>query len=171
MDFLSTVKGSLLENFFPAGWDLKKIDECCEKGVTREDFWHKDFNPIECDNINDFDTYMAKVNIVKEAEIIDGKIAMSVCKEQHENMAVIAAQAADELLSITGVLASFVLCEIDNIVMISGRSMGDINVQAILEKLGGGGHLTFAGAQMAGVTVEEAKEKLLNIIEEYSIKE
>jgi len=120
---------------------------------------------------NDFETYMAKVNIVKEAEIIDGKIAMSVCSEQHENMSVIAAQAADELLSITGVLASFVLCEIDNVIMISGRSLGDINVQAILEKLGGGGHLTFAGAQMAGVTLEQAKEKLLGIIEEYSTKD
>lgn len=120
---------------------------------------------------NDFETYMTKVNIVKEAEIIDGKIAMSVCKESHDNMAIIAAQAADELLSITGVLASFVLCEIDNVVMISGRSLGDINVQVILEKLGGGGHITFAGAQMAGITVEEAKEKLLKIIEEYSNKD
>jgi len=120
---------------------------------------------------NDFETYMAKVNIVKEAEIIDGKIAMSVCSEQHENMSVIAAQAADELLSITGVLASFVLCEIEGVVMISGRSLGDINVQAILEKLGGGGHLTFAGAQIAGVTLEQAKEKLLGIIEEYSVKD
>ena len=105
------------------------------------------------------------------AEIIDGKIAMSVCSEQHENMSVIAAQAADELLSITGVLASFVLCEIEGVVMISGRSLGDINVQAILEKLGGGGHLTFAGAQIAGVTLAEAKEKLLRIIEEYSVKD
>jgi len=58
MDFLSTIKGSLLENFYPKGWDLKKIDECCEKGVAREDFWHKDFSPIECNNISEFDTYM-----------------------------------------------------------------------------------------------------------------
>lgn len=120
---------------------------------------------------NDFETYMTKVNIVKEAEVIDGKIALSVCHETHNNMAVIAAQAADELLSITGVLASFVLCEIDSVVMISGRSLGDINVQAILEKLGGGGHLTFAGAQIAGITLEQAKEKLLKIIEEYSNKD
>jgi len=120
---------------------------------------------------NDFETYMAKVNIVKNAEIIDNKIAMSVCTDEHENMSVIAAQAADELLSITGVLASFVLCQSDNIVMISGRSLGDINVQAILEKMGGGGHITFAGAQLTGVTVEDAKEKLLKIIEEYSIKD
>lgn len=58
MDFLSTVEGSLLEGFYPKGWDMKKIDECCEKGVSREAFWHKDFTPVECENINDFDTYM-----------------------------------------------------------------------------------------------------------------
>ena len=58
MDLLSTLKGSLLEDFFPKGWDLKKIDECCDKGVAREDFWHKDFNPIECENIYEFDTLM-----------------------------------------------------------------------------------------------------------------
>lgn len=58
MDFLSTVKGSLLENFYPRGWDMKKIDECCEKGVMREPFWHKDFTPVECDNIYEFDTLM-----------------------------------------------------------------------------------------------------------------
>ena len=58
MDLLSTVKGSLLEGFYPAGGDLKKIDECCDKGLAREDFWHKDFTPVECDNLYDFDTYM-----------------------------------------------------------------------------------------------------------------
>ena len=120
---------------------------------------------------NDFETYMAKVNIVKNAEIIDGKIAMSICKEEHENISVITAQAADELLSITGVVASFVLCEQNGTVNISGRSLGDINVQVILEKMGGGGHITFAGAQLTGVTAEEAKEKLLGIIEEYSLKD
>ena len=58
MDFLTTVNGSLLDGFYPKGWDLKKIDECCDKGVAREDFWHKDFNPIECENIYEFDTLM-----------------------------------------------------------------------------------------------------------------
>lgn len=58
MDFLSTVKGSLLEGFYPKGWDMEKIDKCCEKGVSREDFWHKDFTPIECNDISEFDTYM-----------------------------------------------------------------------------------------------------------------
>ncbi len=58
MDFLTTVKGSLLEGFYPVGWDMKKIDECCEKGVAREAFWHKDFNPIACESLSDFDTCM-----------------------------------------------------------------------------------------------------------------
>lgn len=58
MDFMSTVKGSLLEGFYPKGWDMQKIDECCEKGVARESFWHKDFTPVECENIYEFDTLM-----------------------------------------------------------------------------------------------------------------
>lgn len=58
MDFMSTVKGSLLEGFYPEGWDMAKIDACCEKGVAREDWWNKDFQPVECDDIHDFDTYM-----------------------------------------------------------------------------------------------------------------
>lgn len=120
---------------------------------------------------NDFETYIAKVEIVKNAEIIRGQIAISTSEEEYRDMTIIAAQAADELLSISGVLASFVLCKVDNVVMISGRSMGDINVQAILEKIGGGGHLTFAGAQIAGVSIEEAKQTLLDSIESYYQKD
>lgn len=120
---------------------------------------------------NDFETYVAKVDIVKNAEIVRGQIAISICNEEFDDMPVIAAQAADELLSILGILASFVLCNVEGVVMISGRSMGDINVQSILEKIGGGGHLTFAGAQIAGVSLEQAKEKLLTSIEEYFGKE
>ncbi len=58
MDFLSTVKGSLLEGFYPSGWDFKRIDECCDKGLQREDFWHPAFTPVECTSLSDFDTYM-----------------------------------------------------------------------------------------------------------------
>ncbi len=72
MNFLSTVEGSLLENVYPKGWDLAKMDACCDMGVKREDFWHKDFQPVECDNINDFDTYMGheiaqQIRLAKEA--------------------------------------------------------------------------------------------------------
>ncbi len=116
---------------------------------------------------SDFETYIAKVEIVKNAEIIKGKIAISMTEESYGEMPIIAAQAADELLSISGVIASFVLSRVDNVIMISGRSMGDINVQAILEKIGGGGHLTFAGAQIAGISLEEAKKRLLDSIDEY----
>lgn len=58
MDFMSTVKNSMLENFYPAGWDMAKMDACCEKGTQREDFWHPDFEPLACENIYEFDTKM-----------------------------------------------------------------------------------------------------------------
>ena len=116
---------------------------------------------------NDLDTYIIKADIVKNAQITEDKIAISSTEAQHDSMPVIAAQAADELLTITGVLASFVLCKVDNVVMISGRSLGDINVQEILEEIGGGGHLTFAGAQIAGMGIEDAKKILIDSIKKY----
>lgn len=58
MDFLKTVEGSLLEGFFPKGWDLARMDACCERGVTREDFWHPSFTPVACEELSEFDTYM-----------------------------------------------------------------------------------------------------------------
>ena len=71
------------------------------------------------------------------------------------------------LLTIADINASFVLGKIGETVFISGRSIGEINVQVILEKLGGGGHITLAGAQLEGVSIEEAKQELLNRINEY----
>ncbi len=78
MDFLKTVEGSLLENFYPKGWDMAKIDACCEKGLAREDFWHKDFNPVACDNIYDFDTMMGHeiAQQIKNARERGEKLAM-----------------------------------------------------------------------------------------------
>ncbi len=78
MDFLSTVKGSLLEDFFPKGWDIKKIDECCEKGVEREDFWHPDFQPIAADSLEEFNIYMGHEIALKIKEAGDKgeKLAM-----------------------------------------------------------------------------------------------
>ena len=126
-----------------------------------------DFTEVKQIFQSDLTTYSLRSDIVKSAEIINEKIAISETEEVYEEMPIIAAQAADELLSITGVIASFVLCKVDDVIMISGRSMGDINVQAILEKIGGGGHLTFAGAQIAGISMEKAKKKLLDSINEY----
>ena len=78
-----------------------------------------------------------------------------------------AAQAADELLNITGVQASFLVFELNGGISFSARSMGQINVQIIMEKLGGGGHLTMAGAQMTGIGAEKAKELLVGAIDAY----
>ena len=115
---------------------------------------------------NDLNTYVARAEVVKNAEILDD-IAISVCPEQTKNMTLIIAQAADELLGISGISASFVLGRINDMVSISGRSLGDINVQVILEKLGGGGHVSLAGAQIPAVEVEQAKEMLKEKIIEY----
>jgi c-di-AMP phosphodiesterase-like protein len=115
---------------------------------------------------NDITTYIARSEIVKSAEFIDN-IAISVCLENGKNTPLIIAQAADELLDITGVSASFVLGNSKDGVSISGRSLGDINVQVILEKLGGGGHITVAGAKVPDVDIEEAKEMLKAKIYEY----
>ena len=119
---------------------------------------------------NDIDIYMAKADVIRRAEIVDNEIAISVC-EKEEDGPLIAAQSADDLLNITGIKASFVLSKSDNKIAISGRSLGDINVQLVLEKLGGGGSMTIAGAQIADVTEEEAIEKLKEAIKEYKENE
>jgi len=115
---------------------------------------------------NDIDIYVAKADVIKNAEIIDEEIAISVC-ENEEDGALIAAQSADELLNIVGIKASFVLSRQENQISISGRSLGEINVQLILEKLGGGGSMTIAGAQLLDMTEEEVIEKLKQAIKEY----
>ena len=84
-----------------------------------------------------------------------------------EDGALIAAQSADELLNIVGIKASFVLSHQENQISISGRSLGEINVQLILEKLGGGGSMTIAGAQITDSNDEEVIEKLKQAIKEY----
>ncbi|WP_186431139.1 DHH family phosphoesterase [Clostridium sp. BSD9I1] len=114
---------------------------------------------------DDLDTYLKRYEIIKSAEVING-IAISICPPDIENI-VLAAQAADELLNITGIHSSFVFAKIEDDIHISGRSLGDINVQVILEALGGGGHMTMAGAKLKSNTIEEAVEKLKNAIDKY----
>jgi len=116
---------------------------------------------------NDLETYTNISSVVKSAEMITPDIAISVCPQGMKNSQLIAAKAADELLSLSGINAAFVLTSVGDEVYISGRSLGDINVQMILEKLGGGGHLSVAGAQLAGIGLDEAKEKLEYAIIEY----
>jgi c-di-AMP phosphodiesterase-like protein len=114
---------------------------------------------------DDFDTYIERSKLVSNAEIHDG-IAVAVLDREAGNSLIIP-QAADELLKINGIEASFVLAPFGNDIMISGRSLGDINVQLILESIGGGGHMTIAGARVAGMSVQEAKFKLLDSINNY----
>ena len=102
--------------------------------------------------------------IVAHAELYRNN-AISAVKLQDKNVRVLASQAADELLSIQGVEASFVLYLEENGVGISARSMGNVNVQVIMEQLGGGGHQTMAATQLKGCTIQEAKEQLLLILE------
>lgn len=84
-----------------------------------------------------------------------------------KNATLVAAQAADQLINLVGLNTAFVLSYINNGIAISGRSLGDVNVQVVLEKLGGGGHMTVAGAQLQGVTIEEARKSLLTAVDEY----
>ena len=120
---------------------------------------------------DDIETYIARAETVKNAYIIKDGIAASECPPGVKNPSLIAAQAADNLLTIRGINASFVLAQVDDGVIISGRSLGSINVQLILEKLGGGGHMTIAGAQLEDITIEEAKERVIKAVEEYLSEE
>ncbi len=113
------------------------------------------------------ETILNKSEVLKRAEIFKEEVAISVSGEG-ENPQLLAAQAADELLNIKNVTAGFVLGKKgDGEIFISGRSMGKINVQIILEKLGGGGHLAVAGAQLQDSSLESAKTQLKEAIEEY----
>ncbi len=111
---------------------------------------------------NNLENYIAKAEVIKSAKV-ENNIAIAVCPDTITDN-IVAAQAADELLSITGIQASFVLIKIGNDIVISARSLGDINVQLVLEELGGGGHMTMAGAKLKDSTVEEAIEKIKEAI-------
>ena len=116
---------------------------------------------------SDLKTYQIISEIVSKSEIVNDSIAISTYENDDENANIIAAKAADELLTIGGINASFVLGKTGEKIYISGRSIGGINVQLILEKLGGGGHITLAGAQLENMSMEDAKQELINRINEY----
>ena len=93
--------------------------------------------------------YLLISDTIKSAEVHDN-LAIAICPNEVNNT-VIVARAADELLGISGIDVCFVLCEINNAITISGRSTGEVNVQVILEELGGGGHMNMAGAKVNGL--------------------
>ena len=110
---------------------------------------------------DDMDSYKARAEAVRHAEAFMGCYMISILPAG--NLAtpnVTAAQAANELLNINGVKASFVVTEYDSRVFISARAIDEVNVQLVMEHLGGGGHMTIAGAQLTGVSCEEAVEEI-----------
>ena len=117
---------------------------------------------------NDMEIILKKAEIINSVQIINSNIAVSFLKSCGQECQVIAAQAADDLLEIEGIEASFVLAESEHQVMISARSFGTINVQLILEQLGGGGHMTIAGAQIENKSLEESLKVLKEAIREQS---
>ena len=115
---------------------------------------------------NDLEGMIAKYDIIQNAKMV--KAGIAVAKVDHTVGRVTAAQAADELLNISGVDTSFVLFpDQEGRVILSARSMGDVNVQVVLEKLGGGGNAATAGAQVPNKSVDEVHQMLLQAIDQY----
>ncbi len=117
---------------------------------------------------NSIDTYKVKYKLVSEAEIFN-YCAIACADESTPDIRIASAQAADELLGIENVKASFVMYKTGKTVNISARSLGDLNVQVIMESLGGGGHQTMAACQMDDVSIAEARERLVSIINDLDL--
>ncbi len=111
--------------------------------------------------------YMHKIRIMETLEVYSSNIAIAHAQEIYPNMRVVSSLAADDMLGISGIRAAFVVYEVDGEAYVSARSFGDINVQLICEKLGGGGHMTVAGAQMRGIGTEAALLEVKAAISEY----
>lgn len=114
----------------------------------------------------DYETFAQMYHVTATAEIVHGNIAIAVCGPDIVNPSFIAALAADQLLTISEIDASFVLSVAENSVSVSARSLGNINVQIILEKMGGGGHLNAAGTKVENATIIGVKRELIQHIEE-----
>jgi c-di-AMP phosphodiesterase-like protein len=116
---------------------------------------------------NDMEAYKARAEAVRHAEVYKGAYAISICPADNiESPTVACAQASNELLNIIGIKASFVLTQYHEKIYISARSIDEINVQLIMERMGGGGHMNSAGAQLTGCTLEEAKRTIQNTLDE-----
>ena len=110
--------------------------------------------------------YKAKADAVSQAEIYLNYYAISICiNDEVQSPTIIGAQAANELLNIKGMRASFVLTEYQNQIYVSARSIDEVNVQVIMERLGGGGHMNVAGCQMEGTSIAEAIVVIKNTID------
>lgn len=116
---------------------------------------------------DDVDSYRAKAETIRNVETYKGCYAIGVCPSKGlDSPTVIAAQAANELLNVDSVRASFVLTDYQNKIYISARSIDEVNVQLIMERMGGGGHIDIAGAQLPGATIGEAVHKIKETLDE-----
>lgn len=116
---------------------------------------------------DDMESFGDVATTVRSAEILAGGVALASVGEEMNNAPLIAAKSADELIGIKGIEAAFVLGRDGESISVSGRSLGNINVQLICERLGGGGHLTMAGAQLTNMELDEAEAHVRTAIEHY----
>ena len=115
---------------------------------------------------DDVTEYKAKADAVRQAEIYRNLYAISTCTSDGiQSPTIVGAQAANELLNIKGIRASFVLTEYQGLIYISARSIDEVNVQVIMERMGGGGHMNIAGCQMEGMTMEEVAQEIKNTLD------
>lgn len=116
----------------------------------------------------DLDVYVRRSALIERTKVYYEMVAISKAEEGQVFEQILIAQAADTLLTMTGINASFVICERqDGKIGISARSLGDVNVQVIMEKMNGGGHLTNAATQLSGVSVNEAEAQLKDVLDDY----
>jgi c-di-AMP phosphodiesterase-like protein len=119
----------------------------------------------------DLDSFIEKAEIIKHTETLYEHIALAVAEPGRKYSQLMIAQVADTLLNMTDIMASFVISERnDGVIGISARSLGQINVQVVMERLGGGGHLTNAATQLQG-SIEEATHRLIQVLEEIKQEE
>ncbi len=113
----------------------------------------------------DLDEYKVKAEAIQNTEIFMNSYAVALCNaNQCESPTIVGAKIANELLDIDGIKASFVLTEFEGKIYISARSIDELNVQVVMEKLGGGGHITSAGAQLEGRTLQEGRTVILDVL-------
>ena len=116
---------------------------------------------------DDMQDYKARAAAISSAEIYREAFSIGVCpSEGLPSPTIVCAQAANELLEIKGIKASVVMTEYHGLIYLSARSIDEVNVQVMMEKLGGGGHRTIAGAQLSGISMDEAKDRVKAVIDE-----
>lgn len=116
---------------------------------------------------SDLESFKIRAKCIANAEFLDDGIAMSICQGQNPNAQIVNSQVADELLNVQGIRASFVAGQNEHgETVVSARSLGDVNVQVIMEKLGGGGHLNTAGAQV-DISPQDTLDELKGILKEF----